>query len=442
MQLNPNTQFQNGKYRIIRVLGQGGFGITYLAENTTSGKYVAIKEFFPNNMCRRVGSGNIEVLSSSSLQLLSKLKDKFQKEAKHISNLKHPNIIKVHEVFEENNTVYYAMDYIDGLSLLDKLRTSSIYNKDAIQYILKIANALSHVHQEHITHLDIKPGNIMIRKKDNEPILIDFGLSKHYDTLGLATTSMAGGFSIGYSPIEQLEGRVGEFSPQTDIYALGATLYSLLTQQAPPFASMLRTSKLSFPPTVTTGLQNVINKAMAYDITNRYSDCQSFYNDLKRGYRSSKKVTHLNILADENTNVIVTDSVLDNRIYRTRSNSNSIPIDTPLYFMGHTFIVHENGTVSRHGSGDTSTSLSYKLFNRILYSALGLVIGYSLSKLFSLTFETWGILSLVLIISINIVYSKYDKFRLKQSMLEWKSSNPNDPRSIYIDRMIAMLEEL
>lgn len=267
----------------------------------------------------------------------------------------------------------------------------------------------------------------MIRKKDNEPILIDFGLSKHYDSMGLATTSLAGGFSIGYSPIEQLEGRVGEFSPQTDIYALGATLYSLLTKQAPPFASLLRTSKLSYPNNITQGLQNVINKAMAYETSNRYTDCQSFYNDLKGSCRLSKKNFQQDLAGDEYTNVIVAE---DESIKKT--SPNPIPLDAPLYFMGHTFIVNEKGTVSRLGSRDAATSLSYKFFYRILYSALGLVIGYFLSQLFSLTFETGGIVSLVLIIVINIVYSKYDKFRLRQSMLEWKSSNPNDPRSVYI----------
>lgn len=437
MRLKEDSTLQNGKYRIIRILGQGGYGITYLAENTKLNTYVAIKEFFPNNICHREVSGDIKVLSSSSLQLWSKLKDKFQKEARHISSLNHPNIIKVHDVFDENNTVYYSMDYIDGCSLLDKLRGSSIDRKDAIQYILKIADALSYVHRAHITHLDIKPGNIMIRQEDNEPILIDFGLSKHYDTMGMATTSLAGGFSIGYSPIEQLEGRVSEFSPQTDIYALGATLYSLLTQQAPPFASVLRSSKLSFPPTVTIGLQNVINKAMAYDISNRYADCQSFCDDLKQWNRQSYKVSYNNIRNVENTNVIVADVESD---IRARSKSNSVPIDTPLYFQGHTFIVHKNGTVSRHGSMDAGTSLTYKLFSRMLYSAIGIAIGYFVSVLFNLSFMIGCILIFALVFVINIVYSKYDKFKLRQSMLEWKSCNPNDPRAAFIDSMINMIE--
>lgn len=238
--LSVGSTLQNGKYEIVKVLGQGGFGITYLATHSILEKQVAIKEFFPKDFCDRDSdTSHITLGTSSSAELVGKLRIKFVKEAKNIAKLSHPNIVPIQDIFEENNTAYYLMDYIEGESLGDIIKRDGALSEDiALHYIRQIASAIDYMHSRSMNHLDIKPGNIMIRKSDNMPILIDFGTSKQYDNEGEQTSTMAPGFTHGYAPIEQYKpGGVSTFTPQTDIYALGATLYALLTGKKPPHYS-------------------------------------------------------------------------------------------------------------------------------------------------------------------------------------------------------------
>lgn len=240
LSLSIGSTLQNGKYEIIKVLGQGGFGITYLAVHTLLDKKVAIKKFFPKDFCDRDNdTSHITLGTSSSAGLVYKLKVKFIKEAKNIAKLNHPNIVPIQDIFEENNTAYYLMDYIEGESLGDIIkRNGALTEERAIYYIRQIASAIDYMHSKSMNHLDIKPGNIMIRKSDDTPILIDFGTSKQYDEDGGQTSTMAPGFTHGYAPIEQYKpGGVSTFTLQTDIYALGATFYVLLTGKKPPHYS-------------------------------------------------------------------------------------------------------------------------------------------------------------------------------------------------------------
>lgn len=238
--LTIGSVLQNGKYKIVNILGQGGFGITYLALHTVLEKPVAIKEFFPKAFCDRVsGSGNITFSTSTSSDLVPKLRVKFLKEAKNIAKLSHPNIIPIQDIFEENNTAYYLMDYIEGESLGNIIkREGALSETRALHYLFQVASAIEYMHSKSMNHLDIKPANIMIRKSDDMPILIDFGTSKQYDNEGDQTSTMLPGFTHGYAPVEQYKPNgVATFSPQTDIYALGATLFALLTRKKPPHYS-------------------------------------------------------------------------------------------------------------------------------------------------------------------------------------------------------------
>jgi len=200
LSLSIGSTLQNGKYEIVKVLGQGGFGITYLAIHTLLDKKVAIKEFFPKDFCDRDSdTSHITLGTSSSAGLVSKLRVKFVKEAKNIAKLNHPNIVPIQDIFEENNTAYYLMDYIEGESLGDIIkRNGALTEERAIHYIRQIALAIDYMHSKSMNHLDIKPGNIMIRKSDDMPILIDFGTSKQYDEDGSQTSTMAPGFTHGY----------------------------------------------------------------------------------------------------------------------------------------------------------------------------------------------------------------------------------------------------
>ena len=237
--LSSESSLQGGRYRIVRMLGSGGFGITYLGTQTGLERNIVIKEFFMTDYCLRDEYSNlITVPTVSNVEFVERFKDKFLKEARHIAQLKHPNIVNIIDVFEENGTAYYVMDFIEGGSLVEKVqREGSLPENVAKRYILQIADALNYIHQRYMNHLDVKPGNIMLSRNDNA-ILIDFGLSKQYDSqTGHQTSTTPVGISHGYAPMEQYkEGGVSEFSPETDIYSLGATLYYLLTGTRPPFS--------------------------------------------------------------------------------------------------------------------------------------------------------------------------------------------------------------
>ena len=235
--LSSESSLQGGRYRIVSMLGSGGFGITYLGTQTGLERNIVIKEFFMSGYCLRDEYSNlITVPTVSNVEFVERFKDKFLKEARHIAQLKHPNIVNIIDVFEENGTAYYVMDFIEGGSLVEKVqREGPLPENVAKRYILQIADALNYIHQRYMNHLDVKPGNIMLSRNDNA-ILIDFGLAKQYDSqTGHQTSTTPVGISHGYAPMEQYkEGGVSEFSPETDIYSLGGTLYYLLTGERPP----------------------------------------------------------------------------------------------------------------------------------------------------------------------------------------------------------------
>ena len=236
--LQPNTTLQGGKYRIERVLGQGGFGNTYIATNTVFDDHVAIKEFFMQGINDRdENSGSVTIGVESNTQQFDEQKEKFKKEARRLWKLKNEHIVKVHDLFEENGTAYYVMDYIDGESLAERLkRTGKPMSEQDIKKLLpQILDALKEVHKNDMWHLDLKPGNIMVDKQGNA-YLIDFGASKQIRANGNMTTSTALCYTPGYAPNEQIGQMYDRFGPWTDIYALGATIYNLLTNKKPPMA--------------------------------------------------------------------------------------------------------------------------------------------------------------------------------------------------------------
>lgn len=240
MELQQGTLLHGGTYKIEQVLGQGSFGITYLAIHTALDKKVAIKEFFMKELNGRGEDGSITGMSDGSLSM--NYARKFQKEALNLSRLEHPNIVRVTDSFEDNGTFYYVMDYIEGENLNDYIKHNHISRQEAVDIIRDVANALMYMHEEkHMLHLDLKPGNIMRRASDGHIFLIDFGLSKHYSNNGQPETSTTIGLgTAGYAPIEQAnQAKNGEFRPTIDVYALGATFYKLLTRETPPAASEL-----------------------------------------------------------------------------------------------------------------------------------------------------------------------------------------------------------
>ena len=241
---------QNKKYKIEKIIGQGGFGITYKAimKETVTGSLgnmevdvpVAIKEFFMKDTCEREeGTGKITVPSQGSRALVELYRKKFVKEAKNLAQMNHPHIVKVVDVFEENDTVYYVMQYLSGGSLADYVKLHGALDEAiAIKYIQQIGSALEYMHQKHICHYDVKPSNILLDDKGSA-MLIDFGISKGYTEEGHQTSSTPVGISAGYAPLEQYQQSLQDFSPATDVYGLAATLFYLLTGKNPPEASIV-----------------------------------------------------------------------------------------------------------------------------------------------------------------------------------------------------------
>lgn len=257
--LQPNTLLHGGNYKIIRHISSGGFGNTYEGYDVSLDKKVAIKEFFFKDFCVREGDTTmVTVTATAKKPLVTHLKKKFIDEARAIARMEHDNIVKVQALFEENGTAYYVMDYIEGESLGALLkRRGSLLEQEAVAIIMKVASALDYMHRQNRYHLDVKPSNIMLRN-DGKVVLIDFGSSKQYAEVdGENTTTIAPCYTMGYAPSEQMNPKAIQFTPATDIYALGATLYKMLTGQTPPSAIDLVNGEEELPPLSTEISDNV-----------------------------------------------------------------------------------------------------------------------------------------------------------------------------------------
>jgi len=314
--LQSNTTLQGGKYRIERVLGQGGFGITYLATQISLNRKVAIKELFIGGSGQAINErkGNLVVVTNSANQAsFDQQKEKFKKEAERLANLNHPNLVKVHELFEENGTAYYVMDYIDGESLRTKVNREGALPEDMVlNYLQQLLPALEVAHKKSIWHLDIKPENIMV-DKHGHVYLIDFGASKHIEQNNTLTTSLVLAYTKGYCPPEltdlinesqeDLIDALKEIGPWTDFYALGATIYNLLTDNVPPSSKRIEkngSNAFTFPSNISSSTQDLIVWMMEPDKEDRpqvTKDIQRLSNQAKENDESGNDV----IIDDEST---------------------------------------------------------------------------------------------------------------------------------------------
>ena len=265
--LQPGTVLQE-KYRIEAALGKGGFGITYRAQHTGLQKTVAIKEFFMRGACERQAGTTHVTTTQSNREMADRFLRKFVKEAQLIASLSHPGIVRVSDIFEANGTAYYVMDYVEGENLNEHVnRLGHLSEEEALNYIRQVGDALCYVHAKHMLHLDVKPANILLEQESGRAILIDFGVAKQYDTAGEQTSSTPAAVSNGYSPIEQYGQGTGisAFTPATDVYALAATFYKLLTGITPPPSTELlagETDLAPYPAEVSQASREAIGKAL------------------------------------------------------------------------------------------------------------------------------------------------------------------------------------
>lgn len=301
-------------YRIEQVLGQGGFGITYkvsaeiILGNIPVTTHFAIKEHFLSDCCERENDTKINVSRTSSNVFADSMAD-FKTEANRLKSLsgKHKGIVRVNEVFPSNNTVYYVMEFLNGDSLRTYVKKNGpLKESEAISIMKKVCGAISFLHEKHIAHLDIKPDNIILNthngSQQTEPVLIDFGLSKHYDSKGHPTSTIrTRGCSEGYSPMEQYVG-IDHFTPTADIYSLGATLFYLLTGKDPVIASNISEEyiKRELPENVTEETKRVILLAMKKNREDRLQNIKSFnFETISFPEDESNKTKVLRIGADK-----------------------------------------------------------------------------------------------------------------------------------------------
>ena len=285
--LPVGSVLRSGKreYRVEAVLGKGGFGITYKVSAMEQVGQIpvrvefAMKEFFMDG-CLRDASGKVSTADTKG-EAADGLKD-FISEARRLNSLcgQCRNIVPVDEVFEANGTACYVMEFLDGGSLADYVKKHGALSVGAAKKILKpVADAVAFLHCNRITHLDIKPGNIMFRS-NGEPVLIDFGLAKHYDRRGNATTTVRTlAYSAGFSPAEQYVG-LKQFSPQSDVYALAATFANMLTGKTPPEAIDLEFSLNDWSVCLPEEVRPAVVHAMAYSRKDRTLSVRDFVKEL------------------------------------------------------------------------------------------------------------------------------------------------------------------
>lgn len=281
-ELQPGTALNAGKYIIEKKIGEGGFGITYKAVQTGLNRAVCIKEYFLAGRCVRNTQAMTVHLQGISDEKYEKYRQAFVKEAQTLATLRHPNIVEVIDIFDENNTSYMVMNFIEGRSLQDIVAKSGpLSYPDAVNYMAQITDAVRYIHEHNILHRDIKPENIMVTA-DYKAILIDFGSAREFeqDKTQMHTTML----THGYAPPEQYTANSKKGS-YTDIYALGATLYFILTGEVPLEAAARSIEEITEPkqlnPSIPEEGNCTIVKAMKLKKEERYQLVQDFMNDLK-----------------------------------------------------------------------------------------------------------------------------------------------------------------
>lgn len=282
----------HGTYRVDGYLASGGFGNTYVATNIQFGERYAIKEFFLKGVTERdENTTTISVSNQENAATFEAQRDKFKKEAVRLRKLSSPHIVCVHDLFEENGTAYYVMDFVDGENLRDYLKKIGHPLDEATvwQVFGQVLDALEVVHSHGLFHLDLKPANLMMDQQGGVR-LIDFGASKQMKAGSGATTSTAVSYTNGYAPREQMEQALDKFGPWTDFYALGATLYFLLTDQKPPLPSDIdddmtddKHEALAMPDSISDRLRRMVLWLMATDRRKRpqsVADIRSVLNQM------------------------------------------------------------------------------------------------------------------------------------------------------------------
>jgi serine/threonine-protein kinase len=280
----PDNTVLSGRYQIERVIGQGGFGITYYARHLELGTHVAIKEFFLSGMCTREQNGMVGIQDISP-EKFEQFRKRFREEAHTLCQLSNSHVVAVRDIFDENGTTYIVMDYVAGETLQKKVEREGALQYDvAVNYMAQLCEAVEHIHAHHILHRDIKPENIIITPQNNV-VLIDFGSARSFvhDKEQKHTAML----TMGYAPIEQYTA-TSKKGNYTDLYAVGGTFYFILTGRKPiPAADRMLNDELQPPRTfnlaVPESASRTIMKALNLKPEDRYQAVADFKRDLLEG---------------------------------------------------------------------------------------------------------------------------------------------------------------
>lgn len=326
----PGSDGERYQYRVDEVLGQGGFGITYKVSSRVKMGNIwlkerqtfAMKEHFVKGHCYRGADGvSMEYSKASASDVEDSLKD-FLREGERLAEICKgcPNIVDVNEVISANNTAYYIMEYIEGGDLRNY---KGIDEKKAVDIICEVAKAVEHIHNQHILHLDIKPENIVVGKNQEGkeiPVLIDFGVSRHFTNSGSLTTThkdvMA---SKGFAPQEQFAG-ISKFSPEVDVYALAATLFYLIVGREPKSAFERKPNdvELALPSSVSERTRTALVHALKVQAFERTKTVKEFVSELKTG--KTNQTVEAEVLKDElGSGTIIRGGYVDYQIIGQKS---------------------------------------------------------------------------------------------------------------------------
>ncbi len=282
--LPAGTRLNGGAFSTGRVLGQGGFGITYKGNDVNLARLVAIKELFPDGS-RRNGKTVLPPSTVSAAEW-DITRREFIEEARTVARFAHPGIVNVYFVWEENGTAYLAMEFLDGQSGGDLVNKGKLSENEAVSIIERVADAMEAMHASGFIHRDLKPDNIVLTK-DGRTIVIDFGAAKQF--VRDKTQKINPMLTPGYAPLEQYSSQA-RFDHRLDIYALGATLYHLLTGEV-PVSAIERAAGVELPsvreknPLVSVAVSDAVERAMAVKVADRFDSMRDF----ARALRSTKQ---------------------------------------------------------------------------------------------------------------------------------------------------------
>ena len=375
--LPVGTLLRGGTYQITKQLSSGGFGNTYVVQNVSFDETYAMKEFFMKGVNLRV-DGEVTVSVSDNKTTFESQKNKLKKEAQRLRKLHNSHIVQVHDLFEEYGTVYYVMDYIDGESLDERLKRTNqpLAEAEALDYMRQVLEALQVVHhqQPQLLHLDIKPANIMVDRQGCA-YLIDFGASKQLssDESNTLSTSTGMSYTVGFAPSEQIEQNYERMGPWTDYYALGATLYRLLTMQQPPSPSEISEDAdeaFRFPATVSDSTQKLIRWMMTPNRKKRpqaVEEIQNIFNSITSREDDNENIIYglVDERKDSANDLRTKESVEESTSFESEigMNANSVIsklianmvyVEGGTFMMGANIIGRENGWFNFLGKQDNA----------------------------------------------------------------------------------------